>query len=412
MVGILGSEAVAAVGMSQQVIMTLAVPVMGVSMGGTAVIAKYYGRNDPARTFSTVRQIFLLTLVFALFISTIGFFKGEELLKLLGAEQKVLELGSGYLKIIFMGTVLLIGKFPLWGLFQGLGDTQTPLKLDMISNIVNLTCNYLLIFGIGFFPALGIRGAALGSVLANGLTLSLGLSSLKNRFFLNTMSFNLLNVRIHLTTMKEIVAIGVPASLHGIIQVITNALIIGLMARIQEGAEVVSAYSISMVVFGFTTFPAGAIATVAASMVGINLGYGDTTRAYKSGWACAFMGSFIVLFMALLTYIFGPNLIGFFVKDIAVIEAGSPLLRLLAVTMPVHAVGVVLGRAMHGAGDARTPLLVAAVTGLGVRIPLAYVSAMLLGFGTTGVWLAISVTQLLSAMLLAAGFKRTLKLWL
>lgn len=209
--------------------------------------------------------------------------------------------------------------------------------------------------------------------------------------------------------MKKIIKIGVPATLHGFIQMSSNILLIMMMTRIPGGTDVVSAYSVGMVVFGLTTFPAASIATVAASMVGVNLGNSDQNRAISSGFTCAITGAMVITFTAILTRVFAPELLKFFVKDLSVIKIGDSLLKTLSLVMPVHALGIVFSRGMQGAGDAKTPFIIAALTGVGARVPLAYIFTFSMGMQSKGIWLAIAVTQVISAVILTYKFKTVVR---
>ncbi len=405
MVGSLGSEAVAAVGLAHQLVMLLAISAMGVATGTTALVARYYGQGDHKGTVATSAQSFILTLVFAVVISGIGIPGNPFFLRLLGASREVLPMASGYLNIILSGSFFFIGKYILWSIYQGLGDTKTPLKLDVLTNIINVAGNYTFIFGLGPIPAFGVQGAAMGTLLAHTITAVIAFFYLKQKAFISPPRIKEM-FQPELAKIRTILAIGIPASLQGAAQAGANTLILGMVARTAEGTHAVSGYSVGLLIFSFAIFPGAAVATAAASLVGINLGNKNPKRAQESGWKCSLVGFVIILCLSVIIFIFAPALIAFFVDDPRVIAVGSSLVRTLAVVEPLHAVGIILSRAMHGAGESRTPFLISILAWMGVRVPLAWFLAFHLDLQAQGIWYAIAFTQVLAAVLLLWVFSR------
>jgi Na+-driven multidrug efflux pump len=148
------------------------------------------------------------------------------------------------------------------------------------------------------------------------------------------------------------------------------------------------------------------LATAAASLVGINLGNGNLARANETGWRCAGLGAASIVVTASIIFVFAPGLMRFFINDRQVIELGTSLIRVLAVVLPFHAAGLILARAMQGAGEAKIPFYITTFAWLIVRVPLAWVAAFPLGLESTGVWYSIAITQILAALLFGVAFYR------
>ena len=405
MVGYLGSEAVAAVGLAHQVVMLLGISAMGIATGTTALVARYYGQGDNQGTVATAAQSLLLTLIFSLVISGIGIPGNPFFLRLLGADSQVLPLASGYISIFLAGSFFFIGKFILWSIFQGLGDTKTPLKLDVLTNTINIAGNYTFIFGLGPIPAFGVLGAAMGTLLAHTVTATIAFFYLKEKGFVTPPSLREM-IQPELAKLKTILKIGIPAGLQAAIQTGANTLILGMVARTAEGTHAISGYSVGLLIFSFAIFPGAAVATAAASLVGINLGNKNPQRAQESGWKCSLVGFVTILGLSIIIFIFAPTLIAFFVDDYRVIAVGASLVRTLAVVEPFHAVGIILSRAMHGAGESRTPFIITIMAWMVVRVPLAWFLAFYLDLQAQGIWYAIAITQVLAAGLLLLVFSR------
>ncbi len=166
MVGVLGPEAIAAVGMARTVIFTLVALVFAVSTGVQVLVAQYSGRGDQDNADRVVKQgLVAATVITLVVITPAGAIFSESVLRLLGANQQVLAHGTPYLQIMFAGMLFLVLSFIITAALQGAGDTLTPLILLLVANVFNIALNYLLIFGVGPFPRLGVpvMGTALGA---------------------------------------------------------------------------------------------------------------------------------------------------------------------------------------------------------------------------------------------------------
>ncbi|ACB85861.1 MATE family efflux transporter [Natranaerobius thermophilus] len=404
MVGALGSDAVGAVGMARQVIQIIGISIMAVGVGSTATIARYYGYNDIKGAVNATGQALYLLFLFSLIITTVGLVFSEGIMHLLGAEGDLLTLGTGYLQIFFAGSLFFLGNFTLRSIFQGTGDTKTPTQIDVATNLLNIALNYLLIFGVGPVPALGVPGAALGSLLSRVFAFSVGLYALKHRGFYYIPSVKeFMELSTH--KMKQILRIGIPAALQGITRSGGNIVVLGMIARTAAGNDAVSGYSVGLMVFAFALFPAQAVGKSAATIIGMNLGAYQKDRAEESGWKCTGMGMGIIALFSLIVFIFAPQFIRLFVDDPEVVRIGASFVRILAVVEPIHAMGLILANALHGAGETVVPFYISLLSWVILRVPFAYFFAFGLGFQETGIWIGIAVTQVIQGVLTALKFR-------
>jgi len=146
-------------------------------------------------------------------------------------------------------------------------------------------------------------------------------------------------------------------------------------------------------------FPGIGIANTAAILIGQNMGANQSRRAKQIGWRTTWLYQMFVLPVSGIFFIFAPVLISIFNNHPDVIRIGAIYLRYLAITFPFLAFSLILGRGMSGAGDTFTPAMITGITQLGLRIPVAYLMALTLGLGTTGVWLGINSSDILQGIL-------------
>ncbi len=405
MVGFLGNNAVAAVSLSLQLMLFLFMSAWGLGAGTTATAARYFGSKDNDGLVSVVAQAIIIHIVFSVFFTAVGLLSVRQLLMLLGARGEVLTFAHSYITILLMGLFFLAAKAFFWSVFQGVGDTRTPLLLDILTNILNVAGNYVFIFGLGPVPAFGVKGAAMGTVLAHmAMSLLAARVLLGTAFFRQPALWELLHC--HLERLKTILRIGIPVALQSMVMVVANTLLMAMLARTVEGTYAVSAYYLALTIYDFAFVPGIAVAAAAASMVGINIGDGNLDRADETGWRCARLGAMVIAIPASAVFFFAPSLMNFFINDSTVTALGTMLVRSLAVVLPVHGAGMIFSRAMQGAGETRLPFLITTFAWLFVRVPLSWLLAFGLGLQSRGIWFAIAGTQVLAAFIFMLTYRQ------
>ena len=166
----LGHQAFAAISVSFPVIFVLIALIIGITMGTTTLVGQYYGAKKNELVSKTISNSLLLLLVFGSIISLAGVIFSRRILLFINAPLDVLDMAADYLKIFSSG---LLGMFlynGISGILRGLGDSRTPLKFLFYATILNLILDPFFIFGLGPFPRLEVRGAALATIIAQGIS--------------------------------------------------------------------------------------------------------------------------------------------------------------------------------------------------------------------------------------------------
>jgi len=405
MVGVLGHEAIAAVGIGRQVIMIIMVLVLAISAGATAVVARKLGEKDTDQAESAAGQAIMLVIIFTAVMTPVGILSSETLLILLGAEPGVLVLGVQYMHVFFLGIGFFLANFMCKAIFHGAGDTKTPLYINIIVNIVNLIGNFLLIYGIWIFPELGVRGAAVASVLSRFVGTFLGIMALNSgRYALRLRLKSIF--RFSIPEMKEMLRIGTPTAFQGVSRNISTLILISMITRTAAGGFAAAAFPVGMKVNQFAIMPGLAIGQAATTLVGMNLGAEKTKRAEESGWMAAKVGIVVMTTIAAINFIFAPHIMSFFADEPEVIAIGTNFIRVIAIAEPFHAIGVILSKGMQGAGYTMMPFYLTVFSWVIVRVPLAYILAFNMGMESTGVWISMNLTFILQAVLVATTFNR------
>lgn len=283
MVGVLGVNSIAAVGMSRQVTMFILVLMIAISGGASVLVAHAHGAGDRKRVSAVAGQSMVYMLLTAvLVVLPAGFFGSRGILSALGAAKEVVALGESYLKVFFAGSIFTMFNFALTGILLGVGKTKVSLALLVGVNLANIGFNYIFIFGAGPIPAFGVQGAAMGTIAARGIGSLVGIWILKSPRFLVRISF-LSGLKIDLEVLKKIFLLGGPRSLQGIVRNFSRLMTLRIITLLPDATRSVSAYSVGMQVRMISSFVGLAFMSAAMARVGQNMG--KKVRRWRSAAA-------------------------------------------------------------------------------------------------------------------------------
>lgn len=416
-VGELGPEALAAVGMSGTVMMILATVFMGINISTAAMVSRAIGAGDETHANHVASQSFALTVLFSGLVGAAGYLGAPHILAALGAEPEVVDLGSGYLRIVFPGIFFMCASFVISGILHAAGDAITPLLLGILATAINVILNPLLIFGYLGFPALGVRGSAVATVIARAIALGVGVFHLlRGRL---RVRLSLRGMRPVFRSMWRILAWGVPSSLQMSIRTIMSLVLMAIVARF--GTDVVAAYTVGLRIRMVGLFPVFGFAASAATMVGQNLGAGKPDRSQRSALTAAAVSFVAISSAALVFFVFARPLTGIFNDDPAVVSAGARFLRYTALGLCTASIGIVLSRSLNGAGDTVSPLVITLVMLWGFQVPAAIYLSGVTEIGSvaipftgyfesvathdeTGIWYAMVASSILQTIAISAWF--------
>jgi putative MATE family efflux protein len=401
-VGRLGAEAIATVGLTEAMFSTIFALGMGLGIGATATVARRIGEKNPDGAARAAVQAIILGVLVAIPIALIGGIFAPDLLRLMGASPSVVEVGSGYARIMFAGNFVVLLLFLINAIFRGAGDASIAMRSLWIANICNMILDPLLIFGIGPFPEMGVTGAAIATTVGRGMGVVYQfyrLSGKDNRFVIRNE-----HLRVDLPLLGRMLKL----SGTGIFQILIGTTSwVGLVRVVSTfGSEALAGYTVAFRVIIFAILPAWGMANAAATMVGQSLGAGKPERAEAAVWRAGLFNLYFMGSVGLLFVIFAPTLVGFFTTDPVVFGHAVEQLRIVSAGFLFYAYGMVLTSAFNGAGDTWTPTLLNLFCFWLWEIPLAWILAKVLGMGPTGVSIAIAIAFSTLAVASVVLFRR------
>lgn len=404
MVGRLGPLEVAAIGMGQVIRLLVLIGVLSVTAGSMALAAQAVGRRDKAQLRFVARQSLMLALLFGVGLSLLGLSFSGPIMRFLGGDTgaEVIALGTSYLNIFFLAGVFLTLNFTINSLMQGAGDTVTPLVLVGIINAFNVLFNYLLMFGVGPFPALGLDGAAYGTLIARGLGALLGIGLLYSGR--NVIQLRGLDYRPSWQMFKDILSIGIPSGLQGIARNLTQVFVLRIVTATPAAAFGAAALAIGSQIESLATMPVLGINVAATALVGQSLGAWQVDAARRRGNVAILFSVLVMLMLSLPMMLLAPQLIVLFEPSAnpTILAAGSAYLRIDGPSYVFIAIAMVANGALRGAGDTLPGLWTTIIGRWLVTIPLAFVLALPFELGINGVWLAIAIGNAVQGSLILA----------
>ena len=401
-VGRLGADAVTTVGITESLMTIIYALAVGLSIGASATVARRIGEKAPEGAARAAAQSIVMGVGAAIVIGTIGALFGPQLLELMGASPEVLAVGSGYSRVMLggSGTVLLL--FLINAVFRGAGDAAIAMRVLWFANAINVTLGPCLIFGIGPFPELGVMGASVGTTIGRGCGVLYQVYRLTRPG--GRLTVRLADLGLDLGVMRGILRISGTAMFQNFV---ATASWMGLVRILTGfGSAAVAGNTIGIRIILFALLPSFGVSNAAATLVGQNLGAGKPERAEAAAWKAGWYNTLCLGSVGIVFLLFAPQLIAFFTPDAEVADYGIRCLRIVAAGFFFYGYGMVLTQAFNGAGDTRTPTYIHLVCLWLWEIPLAWVLARPLGFGPTGVFIAVSVAFSTLAVVSAALFSR------
>lgn len=385
MVGRLGADAVAGVGVGTQILHAVSVMNMALATGTVALVARAVGRNDRPAAEGVVMQSLYLAVLMGIGIAVPVYLWAPQIVSIFQVAPAVLQHGADFVRGIMLGVPCMAVFAVVAAGLRGAGDMRTPLLIGALVNVVNVIAAYSLIFGKFGLPALGVRGAAFASALAFALGAVLGVAALlRPRAALRLERGRLAP---DLAQARRIVVVGSPTGMEQMLMQVGFLLYLGIAAR--YGTAAVAAYFIGVRILALSFLPGFGFSAAASTIVGQQLGARQPQHAARSGWEANWLAMGMMSVAAVLIFAFAHPIAALFIDDDEVIADAVSFIRVLALAQPLMAADSTLGGALRGAGDTRFPLLTVIGGFYVARLGFAWMAATVLGLSLTWVWAAL-----------------------
>jgi putative MATE family efflux protein len=403
----LGADAVATVGLTESMLSLIYAMAAGLAIGATAMVARRTGERDAEGAAVAAVQAIALGAFIATAIGLAGALAAPTLLSAMGASPSLLATGSAYARIMLGGNITIVLLFLINAIFRGAGDAAIAMRVLWLANAINIVLGPCLIFGLGPFPALGVKGAAIATNIGRGTGALFAMSRLWRRARdgePRRIDIHRRHLRIDPAVLGRLVRLAG----NGTVQtLIGTASWIGLIRILSTfGSGVLAGYTIGIRIVIFALLPSWGLSNAGATMVGQALGARKPERAERSVWLAGFYNMCFLGSVGLVFVLLAPQIVHLFTSDPSVVPSAVDALRIIALGFLFYAYGMVLSAAFNGAGDTMTPTMLNVVVFWLWEIPLAYSLAKVFGLGPDGVYWSVTIAFSTLAVLSAVLFRR------
>lgn len=404
-----GNNAVSAVGFSSEIIYTTLnmFVAMGIGVGITTMVAQNIGANNKDKAEEFLSQGLILGIIIAFLLTFILGMFSDQILSLLGTKEPVLSSASAFMKIVSIGAFFNMVNGMLNSALRGTGNTIIPLIVSIIIIVVVIPLDWILIFGKLGMPEMGVRGSAIATT--TGYIIGFLFLGVYFKYF-SSFKFRVKYFKkINREYIGKIVRLALPSGLQegafSISRLITISFIMFL------GTTAFAANQITTQIESISYMPGWGFAVAATALVGQRIGAKDFKTAREYAKISMVLGVGIMLICSLMFLVIPEFLMKIFIKERETIELGKMCLMVAAIEQPFMALSMVLGGALKGAGDARTPFTLALISSWLIRVPLMYVVIYVLHLGVVYVWIVTAVQWTFEGMAMYYMFKRKSSRW-
>ena len=361
----------------------------GTGIGVSALVSRRFGERNVEETNRIAGQILIVSAFWGLlFILAASFFAGD-IVRLIGATPDIIEYARQYLLIVSYGAPLVIFGIIFGSLVRGSGDAVKPMIIMITGTVINIILDPLMILGIGPFPEMGVKGAALATVIAQGG----GVLICFYYFFRQKTAFHVRFKQLRPDTriIKDVYRVGAPASILQITESFAFMLFDKVLSTF--GSMAIAAAGIAFRISDFAFMPVLGVSHGLLPVVGFCCG----ERNFKRLWRALKLASLgivaLLLVITSLIEIFAPQIVSIFSKDTALIPVTVPAMRIMLSSMPLIGPSIMFVTAFQGLNKGKTALGLSLIRQFIVFVPLMYLFRHL--FGMFGVWWSLPVSDTL-----------------
>lgn len=405
MVSSLGKDAVAAVGLTTQpkfVGMSLFIAT-GVSMSALVARRRGQDKKEEANRVLITALVFIILAAIALSALFVGL--ASPIIGLCGSTPETHDMAVSYFSIIMGGMIFNCIQIGINSAQRGAGNTKITMRTNVTSNLINIVFNYLLIGGHFGFPALGIHGAALATVLGTVVSCIMSICSLMNqKGFISVPYIIKEHIKPSWDAFVSVVKVGYSVFCEQLLMRV-GFMLTAIMAA-DMGTNAMAAHQVGMNIMGLSFSFGDGLQSAAVALIGRSLGQGKPDLAKEYGRTCKMVGGCISMVLALVYFLGARWLYSMFFKEEEIVEIGVTIMYIMIVTVIFQIRQVIYMGCLRGAGDTFYTAVSSTISVTVIRTIVSYVCGYTLGLGITGIWLGVLGDQISRFTFASIRFKQ------
>lgn len=392
----LSDDAVAAVGVANQIISFGVLLFNFVALGSAVVISQYLGARRTEEIGQLAGSSLGLNFLFGTFVSLLVMLFSGPLLGIFHLEIGLMQQAESYLLVAGGALIIQALLSVVTAMIQSHGYTKQTMLVSLGMNVLNIMGNYMVIYGPGGFPKLGVVGVAISTATAQFIGLLINLYLLRHRAKVQICWKQVIHWRRD--HVEKVLRVGLPSSAvslsYSANQFVTTAFISAL------GASMLATKIYTQNIMFFVMILAISLGRGGQIIVGHMIGAGKRDAAYKQVFGNLIRSQFITLAAVTVMVLFREPLLRLFTGDAGIVSLGGALLLLSFILEPGRNFNIILERSLQAAGDVKYPMMVSISVTWAFSVPLTYLLGVYCGYGLYGVWAAFIADEWLRGILL------------
>ncbi len=405
MVSSMGSNAVAAVGLTTQPKFIGLSLFLALNVAISALVARRRGEQKKRSANQILYTAMVFVVIAAVVLSVFFVVMADPLMRLCGSKPETHDSAVIYFQIVMGGMIFNCLQIDINAAQRGAGNTRISMKTNVTSSLVNICFNYLLIQGNLGFPKLGMVGAAIATVLGTVVACIMSILSLcKSDTFVSIPYIRKEKIKPTRDALKSLIKVGYSVFLEQILMRI-GFMLTAVMAA-DQGTAVMAAHQVGMNLLGLSFAFGDGLQVAAVALIGHSLGSGDPERAKECGHTCQMIGGVITVGLTLI-YLFGGRfLMRLFFQEEEIVSIGVQIMHVIIFILIFQIRQVIYMGCLRGAGDTFYTAVVTAVSVTVIRTVGSYVLCYWAGLGIIGIWLGVLCDQMSRYIFASIRFKQ------
>lgn len=383
----LGDAAIAAIGSSDQIVFLLFTLVSGFAVGSGIIVARRFGEGDRVGASRTGTQALVGMAITAAFVTAVMYLLLPVIPSIMQMDTDVETLSVEYLSMLLIGFTFNLMNFQMFSIVRSTGNAVFPMTVLIITVILNAIIAPFLIFGIGPFPELGMRGAGLATAISQMSGTGIALTALIRGS--TNIHLDFTQFRLDGDLLRRVAKQGLPASLQMLSVSLNRAAIFAIVAGF--GTHVTAAYTLGLNIDMMVYMSVFAMGIAVETATGQNLGAQQPERVRDIHRSAVRQIGLLMLILAAAVWAFGTQFVELYTTNPATIAEATQYLNITVVGYVFFSTGLLTVRVLSGAGAAMLAMTITAGSLLGIQLPLALLLGYSTSMGPTGVWVAILV---------------------
>lgn len=396
---VVGKSGLAAVSNASMISFIITSICIGITMGGTVLIAQYKGANDEVGQKETMGTLFSISTIASVIVTLTGLLVYKPVFGLLNVPDGAMQDACEYMEIICAGTFFVFGYNAVCSIMKGFGDSKSSMYFVVVATVINVILDLILVGPLGF----GTKGAAYATVFSQAVSFILSILYLRRNSFIFDFTFK--SFKINMDKAFPILKIGMPTAIQMVIVNMSYLLITGMLNNF--GISVAAASGIGLKVSTFAGMPCWAIGQAITAMVGQNMGAKNIGRVKKTTIVGLRLNLMITLLVVILVQLFAEPIIGIFnPASVDVVRDGVLYLRICcSINSLLYATMYTFDSFAIGVGAANIAMLNALLDAVVVRLPMSWFLAFFLSYGFAGIYIGEAMSPVLPAITGLVYFK-------